>query len=385
MRVLWICSLPLAVQQTALGGVDHGAQVALPWVLAHFPPPAGLDLHIACLWPGGTHRKTVVFQGVPFHLVPCPRKGRALLFFQRDVSFFRTLFEELKPDVIHGWGTEDSFGLVARRLAPRRHVIGIQGLITEYRRRIPMDRRSMITSFTERLTLRAARWVVGESEYSRRISQPLCPQARMCVVEHPLRREFLQAQASDGQACHALFVGLIDERKGISDAISAFAEAAPEHWSLQVIGSGSRQNEAAMARLVGDLGIGARFVHDRSRTTPEIVAAMQQSSIFLLPTRIDTGPTALKESLAMGLWPVCYDNSGPGEYLRKFGFGSLARDRDPADLTASLRAAIEGRPWADLAARSDLLSKTRTTFSREVIWPQLQKLYAEIVAEAGPA
>src|SRR5436189_311704 len=115
MRILWICSLPLAVQETVLRGKEHGAQVAMSWILAHFPPPDGVDLHIACLWPGGTYCKDVEFQGIPFHLLPCPRKGRALLFFQRDVSFFWALFEELKPDLVHGWGTEDSFGLVARR------------------------------------------------------------------------------------------------------------------------------------------------------------------------------------------------------------------------------------------------------------------------------
>ena len=175
MRVLWICSLPLAVQQTSLKGVDHGAQVALPWVLAHFPPPDGLDLQIACLWPGGTHRKKVEFQGVSFHLVPCPSRGRALRFFQSDLSYFRPLFDELKPDIVHGWGTEDSFGLVARKLAPFRHVIGIQGLVTEYRRRIPLEARTILTGITERMTLRFARWVVAESNYSLRVARPLCP------------------------------------------------------------------------------------------------------------------------------------------------------------------------------------------------------------------
>lgn len=383
MRVLWICSLPLAVQKTVLEDEEHGAQVAMSWILAHFPPPDGIDLHIACLWPGGSHRKRVEFQGIPFHLLPCPARGRALLFFQRDVSFFRALFDELKPDVIHGWGTEDSFGLVARRLSPLRHVIGIQGLITEYRRRIPQERRTIITGFTERLTLRSARWVVAESEYSRRIAQPLCPRAEMRVVEHPLRREFLDAEPSDGRECRAVFIGRIDERKGISDAIAAFSQAAPDTWTLQVIGSGTPENEMAMARLAGEVGMGARLVHDRSLSTPEIVAAMRRSSIFLLPSRIDTGPTALKESLAMGLWPVCYDNSGPGEYIRKFRFGSLARDLDPIDLTATLRTAIEERPWADLAVRNELLAASRKIFSREEIWPQLQGLYSDIVAAAG--
>ena len=183
MRILWICSLPLSVQQSAFGTGDHGAQVAMSWILAHLPPPEGIDLHIACLWPGGSHRKEAEFNGVRFHLLPCQKRGRALFFFQRDPSFFRGLVDELKPDVIHGWGTEDSFGLVARRLAPFRHVIGIQGLVTEYRRRIPLESRTILTGFTERLTLRSARWVVAESDYSLRVARPLCPQARMRVVE----------------------------------------------------------------------------------------------------------------------------------------------------------------------------------------------------------
>ncbi len=326
---------------------------------------------------------------MPFHLVACPKKGRALLFFQRDASYFRSLVEELKPDVIHGWGTEDSFGLVARKLAPHRHVIGIQGLITEYRRRIQMSPRSIITGFTERLTLRSARRVVAESDYSKRIAAPLCPRAELRVIEHPLRGEFLEAKPASGQDHRALFVGGIEERKGIQDAIIAFGRAAPAEWSLHVIGSGTKENENAMSRLAGEVGLGARFMHDRALSTPEIVAAMQRSSIFLLPTRIDTGPTALKESLTMGLWPVCYDNSGPGEYVRKFRFGSLARDLDRGALTETLRSAIESKPWSNPHLRTQLKAASQRAFSREEIWPQLQGLYANIigetVAEAGSA
>ena len=378
MRILWICSLPLSVQQFAFSGEDHGAQVAMSWILAHLPPPGGIELHIACLWPGGSRRKEVEFNGVSFHLVPCQKRGRALLFFQRDPSFFRALFEELKPDVVHGWGTEDSFGLVARRLAPFRHVIGIQGLVTEYRRRIPMESRTILTEITERLSLRSARWVVAESDYSLRVARPLCPRARMRVVEHPLRSEFLESEPSDGSACRAIFIGGISERKGIGDALRAFSQSAPDDWSLHVVGSGTRQSEEEMAKLAHRLGFGARFHHDRVLSTPELVSAMQASSIFLLPTRIDTGPTALKEAMAMGLWPVCYDNSGPGEYLRKFGFGSLARDLDLSDLTATLRTAIDSRPWENSSLRTKLRAESLAAFSREEIWPRLESLYREI-------
>src|SRR6478735_6189389 len=98
MKILWISALPSSVQNSALGGKNHGSHVALSWIPAHFPPPSGVELHVGVLWPGGTHVKTVEYHGVQFHLVPCPRRGRALLLFSRDTHYFRALFDELRPD-----------------------------------------------------------------------------------------------------------------------------------------------------------------------------------------------------------------------------------------------------------------------------------------------
>jgi glycosyltransferase involved in cell wall biosynthesis len=380
MRILWICGLPAAVKRAVLNDKIQGGEVAWSWILAHLAPPANVDLHIACLWPGGAERKMFVFEGATFHLLPCPERGRALFLFQRDRYYFRSLYHELKPDVVHGWGTEDSFGLVARQLAPQKHVIGIQGLITAYRARVPMERRTVLTSLTERWTLRKAKWVVAESQYSLRAALPFCPRAKMREIEHPLREEFLKHEPGDGQGRKVLFLGQIAERKGIADALRAFAGAAEPEWSLQVIGSGDARAEAEMLALADALRIRERFRHDRALGPAEIVAAMQSSVVFLLPTRIDTGPTALKEALALGLWPVCYDNTGPAEYARHFNFGSLARDLDLADLTAQLQGAIRTRPWLDAEKRSALRSATMMRFSRERIWNDLAKLYGEIAS-----
>src|SRR6266478_4051725 len=136
MRVLWICGLPKAVEEEALNRQDHGSKAAWSWIVAHLPPPKQVELHLACLWPGGDKQKAVEYKGTTFHLLPCPKRGRALLLFQRDPIYFRSLFAKLRPDLVHGWGTEDSYGLVARRLAPFHHVIGIQGLINAYHRHL---------------------------------------------------------------------------------------------------------------------------------------------------------------------------------------------------------------------------------------------------------
>ena len=380
MRILWICGLPAAVQRAVFQSEVNAAQVAWSWILSHLPPPPEVELHVACLWPGGSARKSAGFEGATFHLLPCSRRGRALFLFQRDRPLFQNLYDELKPDVVHGWGTEDSFGLVARQLAPNHHVIGIQGLINAYRARVPMERRTMVTALTERLTLRHARWVVAESRYSLEAARPLCPRAQLREIEHPLRDDFLQNDPGDGRNRRVLFLGQVSERKGIGDTLRAFAGTKDPDWTIQVIGAGEPNAEARMTRLADELGILGRFQHDRCLPSEGIVDAMRNSSIFLLPTRIDTGPTALKEALAMGLWPVCYDNTGPREYVRTFSYGSLARDLDLQDLTAKLGEAMAVRPWLDPIRRSSLRSAALMRFSRERIWNSLIELYQKICA-----
>src|SRR4029077_10910099 len=128
MRVLWICGLPEEIGR-AYPSLTQPVLHARSWVVAHLPPPKQIDLHIACLWPGARVRKALEYGGAQIHLLPCPRRGRSLFFFQRDVAYFKPLFNELKPDIVHGWGSEDSFGFAARRLSPPHHVIGIQGLV----------------------------------------------------------------------------------------------------------------------------------------------------------------------------------------------------------------------------------------------------------------
>jgi glycosyltransferase involved in cell wall biosynthesis len=118
--------------------------------------------------------------------------------------------------------------------------------------------------------------------------------------------------------------------------------------------------------------------HYPQLSTEEIVSLMPDCSVFLLPTRIDTGPTALKEALAMGLWPVCYDNSGPAHYIRRFRYGNLATDLNRAALIEALKGTLAAQEWKRAENRAKMESLIRPLFDKVNIWRELIKLYAEI-------
>ena len=381
MRILWICGLPAVVQEKALEGEDHGAKATWSWVVGHLPPPSTVELHIACLWPGGTRRKSFEFEKTTFHLVPCPRKGRAISLFQMDTNFFRPVFDEIRPEVVHGWGTEDSYGLVARRLAPEQHIIGIQGIIRNCYRHLPVSYRTLVILLTERITLKKARYVVAESHYALNAAAPLCPVAMKRVVEQPLRHAFLVSPPSEGTVPSVLFVGTIQQSKGIMDALVAFSRSAPDSWSLHVVGAGMPEDENRMHRFVRSAGMVARFRHSRRLNEQELVKVMHESSVFLLPTRVDSGPTALKEALTMGLWPLCYNNSGPAEYIRKYAFGSLAQDGNVNSLCEELRNCLIQMPWRNGDRLTALIRRTREDFSPGRAWDHLTDLYQTVASD----
>jgi glycosyltransferase involved in cell wall biosynthesis len=174
-----------------------------------------------------------------------------------------------------------------------------------------------------------------------------------------------------------VFLGALTDRKGIKDAVRAFAGAASNDWNLICIGRGGAEYEQEINSLVRGLGVDGRVQMYGALTSEEIIKLFQESPGFLLPTYKDTGPTALKEALAMGLWPVCYDNSGPKELIGHYQYGSLSPTGDISALTESLRKVLQDQPWMEPRRMEQCVQQVRHDLSRETVWKQLLECYTE--------
>jgi glycosyltransferase involved in cell wall biosynthesis len=380
MKILWFSGLPSEVQRERLNSEPHACWSEVAWIMAHLPPPPGVELHIACRSYPHTTYKSFDYKGARFHIVPVKARARPLTLFQLDWLYYRTASEAARPDIIHGWGTEDSCSLAAMKLSPKRHVVGIQGLINTYRRRVPMSWYSYFQAIGERLALARARYVVAENDYSLSSGSEMIGKASTRVIEHPLRPQFLNSEPASGEAEQILFIGNLDDRKGIWDALKAFEKAAPSSWQFAIAGAGTPEAVAKLHSLTATPGLSGRVKYYSIIDADKIINLMQQSSLFLLPSRIDTGPTVLKEAMAMGLWPICYDNSGPGFYIRHFGAGDLAQDLNIDSLTETLANAISQQKWKDPEFREKVTSTIRPRFDKDRIWGELIDLYSRVMS-----
>lgn len=142
-----------------------------------------------------------------------------------------------------------------------------------------------------------------------------------------------------------LYIGRIDERKGIDLAVEAL-RSLPDEATLEVFGSGDAEEEARLRELAPP---GRVTIANVARAElPAIVAA---ADVVLFPVRwAEPWGLVPLESMAAGTPVVASGRGGSGEYLRHEENCLIA---DPDDGPAALAAAI--RRLADDAALRERL------------------------------
>ncbi|WP_354702358.1 radical SAM domain-containing protein [Paraconexibacter sp. AEG42_29] len=154
-----------------------------------------------------------------------------------------------------------------------------------------------------------------------------------------------------------LYLGRIDERKGVAIAIRALKDL-PDEATLDVVGSGDDAHLDDLRALAADQGLAdrVRFVARRPRT--ELPAVMAEADALIFPvTWGEPWGLVPSEAMAVGLPVIGSGRGGSGEYMHH-GVNSLLFDPDagPSDLAARVRELA-----ADPSLRTRLTAAARQT------------------------
>lgn len=390
MKVVWICGLPNEVRQKGCGReISPVPTAAWSWILGHLPPHEGVELHILCPVMGlESERVDFDYLGVKWHSV---RQDNYEMFFfwRRVLKKMRPIVDEIKPDVIHGWGGETGCGYLATRLS-KRACVSIQGLLLLYAVLMPEEHGShrglmrrakrWYQDFIERASYKHAIARFCESHLAKDALAKFYGGLDSLVIPHPLRAEFLESSEDYGRESvplQFLFVGALAARKGAMDAVRAFCAADVVDARLVMIGTGPLKNQ--IVEYAQKMGKGEKVVILDQCTPQQIVEQMQSSQFFLLPTYADTGPTALKEALSQGLYPICYDNSGPKELIGRY-CGRLVPTADVVALESAIRDLSK---HVEICVREGCkaLQVIRQDLAPKTVWQQLLAAYREVLHE----
>ena len=385
MKVLWICGLPNDVRLNACGKVlSPTPTAAWSWVLGHLPPPEGVELHIVCP-VGGLYANRVDFEykGVYWH---CFKRHRfeLLLLWIRFYFQIKGFVKNLKPDIIHGWGGETGCGRVATLLS-KRSIVSVQGLLLLLYWQLSKfgacgkhkpSTKVKLYWIIEKLTYNKAAKLLVESMASMRGLKKYYG-LNGELLYHPLRKEFLQYDLSKRESVAKsppkfVFVGTLVARKGAMDAVQAFAHAKIPSGSLVMIGDGCDREK--VVNLIKKNGIDGQVQMRASLSPKEIVDEFSSAQFFLLPSYGDTGPTALKEALSCGLFPICYDNSGPKDLITHYDCGRLVETADVTGLASVIKECNNKMEECVNRGVKAAIS-VREELSHESVWHKLTRIY----------
>ena len=389
MRVLWLSSNPALGAELLGVPLTHGGG----WVAAlegALEKHSEIELSIAFPWAGAGVRRIVGGRHDYLAFPNYPRGGRlrrllvdlsCRLAPESEVDHLERVVELSRPHLIHVWGTETYFGLVAER-CDLPVLIEIQGPRTPYTevylqafgkldllrfgspKRL-LSGRSLLHRYfryrrsarREQRILAGARFVVGRTAWDRSVCASLAPAARYFHCDRVLRPPFYGAgwrRRTGGGALRLISALRGNAYKGI-ETVSRCAELLPRllaggfQWTLVGIRPGDEVQRVVERKL------GVSFERQGLRLAgrqpaEEVRRRLLESDMYVLPSRIENSPNGLCEAMALGLPVVSTNVGGIPSLIDDRQEGLLVPPGDPRALASAIHRLARDSCLADRLA-----------------------------------
>jgi len=303
----------------------------LPQLCEAFADYPELDAHWIVMNSRVGNSREVRWKNQTFHVLATTSSRRASTLFARDRKAIADCLAKIKPELVHGWGTEDVYAWATVR-SGFPNIVSMQGILTDYVLRNRMHPRVYLQALLEMYVLRKADVITTESAWGRDIVLRRAPRARVELVEYGVLNRFLEiAWKPDSQKPVAIFVGSIIARKGIQDAVAAFCDPSLAHAELWIVGGDGGKWEAGLrAKSTPNIRWLGRLPSDK------VADLLSRAWCLVLPTRADTSPNVVKEARVIGLPVISTPCGGQTTYIQDGENGFLVQPGDVSGLTKAL-------------------------------------------------
>ena len=283
----------------------------LPQIAEAWEGQTEVKIHWMVMTDQVRERKDVCQWGQMFHVLPTSQKGRASTLFRADRRAIRAVLDEIEADLVHGWGTEDVYGLAAV-LSGRPNIVSMQGILSAILLKSWMHPREYFQALLELYCLRKAQVITTESEWGAAVVRKRRGIKPVEIVEYGVQKVFFATEWKPvAENNLTIFVGRIEAGKGIQDLVEAFRDPALSGSELVVVGG--VEGEWAK-KLQKDAPTNIRWLG--RKTAEETAQLMSKASCLVLPTRADTSPNVVKEARVIGLPVITTRHGGQSSYVR---------------------------------------------------------------------
>ena len=334
VKVAVLCDFPTYLLPGRTEGYSPTRHYAtwLPQLASELEQANGLELHWITLDPAASKPEIITWKKQTFHILPTATTGRAFTLYRRDRAALSALLQQLRPDMVHGWGSEDIYGLAAV-LYGKRHLVSMQGILSYYAQRTRLPARTYLQVVIELLIFRKAQTITVESLWGAGKIRPWTKTNHIELVEYGADPLFFETPWEPDPSLPAcLFVGSISPLKGIQDLVDVYSTSSPPPGELWIAGN---DNSPFALHLKKRATPNIKWLGRLTRL--EVARALAKAWCLALPTRADTSPNVVKEARVMGLPVITTRCGGQTTYVTDEKNGFLIRPGDHAQLKDRLQ------------------------------------------------
>lgn len=371
MKVLWFTNTPsLAAKHINRVNIGGGWIESLEW---HFGKSIGNELGIAFHY-GYKNLDKRIINDTTYYLIPDLRnkykrfiqKYRHVITQKTDVEFYLKVVEDFKPDIILIFGTENGFGLITPHLSIPV-IIWIQGNLTVYHYKwfnnttltkvlVNSKIKDLIlnsglyhqyfvfkrAALREQLILAKTRYVIGRTDWDKRISSTLAPNSKYFHVDEVLRSEFYNIQWNYRKKSAITLISIMQGNiyKGIEvifKTLKILSRFPDLNLSYRIIGISEDDEIVSLYKKnSGYYTIKERIVFKGRLDEESLIHELLDSDIYIHPSHIENSSNSICEAMIIGMPVIATFAGGTGSLIDDNKDGVLIQDGDPYALAGAI-------------------------------------------------
>lgn len=288
----------------------------------------------------------------------------------------RTLAKANRFDVIHAQGLRTFAGRETLRLARRTgtpYLLTPHGMFHPQLRDVRSLKKSLIDAAWDRRYIERASCLHATSELELSILRDAGVRQPAAVIPIGVNVAARSDQVAIAKAeRHALFLGILNRKKGLLRLIDAWSEMRPAGWSLTIAGPDDAGHRAEVEARVLHHGLTDVVTFRGPAWDAEKAALLESADLFVLPTDWENFGIVVAEALAARV-PVITTTGAPWRSLQTSDSGWWVEPTVPA-LAAALRDAFAKSP-AELRAMGE---RGRAMVEAGYAWPAIGRQMAAV-------
>jgi len=332
-------------------------------LLSEFEKDPGLHIQVILLRRRIERDFSFERNGTVFHILKAPGVLRVGTLFWLDTFLIGRVCRKFRPDLIHAWGNENGAALIAHRLG-YPYVMTVQGLFGWYKKKVPLSGYLRFVELWERISLPRAPVVTAEATFAVQFLKERYPRVRVKQAEEAPNPAFSQViRRPQITPVHFIFVGTLGFPKGTDLLFKALDQLAAEmSFKLTVISGPNKQYLESLRSTVSE-ALWQRVEFKHHLLPHEVARELASSTMLLLPTRADTGPTAVKEAVVAGVPVVASNVGGVPDYVVPDKNGLMFPPGDLPNFVQAIRSACAHPLFSRGLVEAETLAQMRAYLS----------------------